>query len=247
MENRQQRIIMAFERVIDYLRIRPIDPEPPLLAGMKKSLRASIERIHKLGSTQMSAMMLQGGKVEHRRTQLRRKHLIPLVRTLKPHLKFAAGVEKVLKVPHARADALTVAQSALAMAALLKGHRKLMASAGYSATYLTELQAEARGLALAAKQTAAARQLRAKATNDIALEIKKGMRTVTSIEGMVLRHLGGNKSAVEFWKQRRRVGARIGRPSQRKARRGRIDHAAAADPVLPLNEVPATPEAHPVA
>jgi hypothetical protein len=216
MENRQQRTVAAFERVLDYIERYPVTPEPPLLSGMKQQLRASIDRIQKLGITQYSALMLGGGKVAHRRMRLRRGHLIPLVRTVKPHFDFAPGAEKVLRVPHARADALTVAQSALAMAKLLKPHRKLMASAGYSATYLSELQHEARELALAAKKTAAARQTRAKATNDIALEIRKGMKALTSIEGMVMRQIGGNRNAVAFWKQRRRVGARIGRPPRRK-------------------------------
>ena len=123
MENRQQRTIAAFERVLIFLDQYPMTPEPPLLSGMKKSLRASIDRIHKLGGTQYSAMTLGGGKVAHRRTRLRRERLMPLVRIAKPLLRGAPGTDTVLKVPHARADALTVAEAALAMAKVLKPHR----------------------------------------------------------------------------------------------------------------------------
>ena len=42
------------------------------------------------------------------------------------------------------------------------------------------------------------------------------MKGLTSIEGMVMRQLGGNRNAVAFWKQRRKMGARIGRPPRRK-------------------------------
>ena len=232
MEKRQQRTITAFENILGYLEKHPIQPEPPLLSGMKKSLRASIDRIRQLGSTQHTAMTLDGGHVDHRRTRLRRDHLIPLVRTVKPLLHFEPGGESVMKVPHARADALTVAQSALAMAKLLKPKGKLMAAAGYSATYLSELQHEARELALAAKQTVAARQTRAKATFDIAVEFRKASKAVTVIDGFVLRHLGRDESAVRFWKNSRRVGARHGRPPQRKSRRGESALASPMDSAL---------------
>lgn len=245
MENRQQRVIAAFEKVLGYLVIRPVTPEPPLLTGLKKSLRTSIDRIEAFRSIQHSTMMLEGGRVAQRRTRLRRAHLIPLVRTVKPHLTFAPGAERVLKVPHARADALTVAQSALAIAAFLKGHRKLLAAAGYSSTYLSELQHEARGLALAAKQTAAALEKRAKATRDMALEIQKGMNTVMSIEGMVLRQIGRDKNAVAFWKERRKVGARVGRPPRRRNGRTRLADSTATDGLPPMNALLPTDEAPP--
>jgi hypothetical protein len=219
MEKRQQRTIMAFENVLIYLMQHPVEPEPPLLAGMRKSLRASIDRVRALGTTQMTALDLGGGYVEHRRRALRRDRLMPIVRIAKPLLKYAPGAAKVLTVPHARADALTVAGAALEIAKFLKPHRKLLVSAGYPATFLADLQHEARELALGAKQTAAARAARAKATSDIARELRKGMQTVTVIEGLVLLHHGRDKATVRFWKNRRRVGARVGRPPRRKGQR----------------------------
>ena len=234
MENRQQRTIVAFENVLIYLEQYPVKPEPPLLAGMRKSLRASIDRIRKLGTTQHTALIVGGGKIEERRTRLRRGRLMPLVRIAKPLLRFAPGTANVLKVPHARADAVSVAEAALAMAKALKPHRKLLTSAGYTASFLAELQHEARELALGAKRTAAARQTRAKATSDLAREFAKGMQTVQVIEGLVLMHHARNQHALLMWKNRRRVTKRIGRPPQRKSR-GVIAAASppATEAVLP--------------
>jgi hypothetical protein len=216
MEKRQQRTVRAFEQTLIFLQRYPISPEPPLLTGMRKSLRASIDRIRQLGVTQMNTVTLDGGKVNHRRQHLRRTRMMPLVRIAKPLLAFAPGVEKPLRIPHARADALTVAESALALAKMLKPHQKLLRSAGYPPTFLAELQHEARELALAAKRTAAARQAQAKATAAIAREFAKGMQTVSVIEGLVMLHLAKDEAALDMWRWHRRVGARVGRPPRRR-------------------------------
>jgi hypothetical protein len=130
-----------------------------------------------------------------------------------------ARQDAIAALDEERRNTLTVAGAALEIAKFLKPHRKLLVSAGYPATFLADLQHEARELALGAKQTAAARAARAKATSDIARELRKGMQTVTVIEGLVLLHHGRDKATVRFWKNRRRVGARVGRPPRRKGQR----------------------------
>ena len=218
MEKRQERTVLAFEQILLFLESNPMSPEPPLMAGMKRSLQSSIAKISRLGAEQVTAMDLRVAHVEHDRGKLRRERMMPLVRIAKPLLRFAPGVEKALRVPHARDDAVTVANAAIQMARLLKPHRKLLASAGVSATFLEEMQHEARELALAAKHTAAARQKLAQATSAMAREFKKAMQTVTVIEGMVMLHFAGEREMLKLWRDRRRVSARIGRPPQRKAR-----------------------------
>jgi hypothetical protein len=218
MEKRQERTVHAFESVLLFLERHPVVPEPPLLGRMRKSLRASIDRIARLGVQQNTASQLRGNKVDHHRKALRRDRMMPLVRIARPLLRFAPGADRVLRVPHARADAVTVANAAIQMAKALKPHRRLLASAGYSPTFLAEFQHEALELGLAAKRAAVARQTQSKVTRDMAREFKKAMQTVTIIEGLVLLHLGSDKSSMRYWKQRRRVGARIGRPPQRKTR-----------------------------
>jgi hypothetical protein len=232
MEKRQLRTLRAFESILDFLEKYPIAPEPPLLTGMRKSLRASIGKIKRLGGDQISMVMLSGPKVDHRRRLLRRERMMPLVRIAKPLLAFAPGTGRVLRVPHARADALTVAEAAIEMAKVLKPHRKLLTSAGYPPTFLADLQHEARALALVAKRTAAARQSQAKATADIAREFTKAMKTVTVIEGLVMLYHAKNRHALDMWRWHRRVGARLGRPPRRKMSVAEAPSSAAEQPAV---------------
>jgi hypothetical protein len=185
----------------------------------------------------MTALRFRPTHVEGLRRSLRRHRLMPLVRIARPVLRFAPGAEKVLRVPHARADAMTVAQAALDIARALRPHGKLLASAGVSKTFMADLQSEARQLALAAKTTAAARQKQVKATRAIAQEFRKAMETVTMIEGMVMLHFAKSPAMLDLWRNRRRVSARIGRPPSRKNRRAATPTASATIPEAP-NELP---------
>ena len=215
MDNRQKRTLESFGRALDFFNGFPIVPEPPLLTGMKKSLSASIARIKEASQVQHNTMRFEGGHVEWHQQKLRRGTMIPLVRTVKPLLSFAPGAEAVLRVPHARANARTVTDAAIRIADLLDKHVKLLSAAGYSREFLRQLRQEAKDLALAANKTQAARLRCAQATATIAAELRKGMRTLTVMEGLVMHHHGSNDLAVSIWRNRRRVTKRIGRPKTR--------------------------------
>ena len=230
MDNRQQRTLLAFEKILIFCDQHPVNPEPPLLTGMRKSLRASIARIESFRSDQYDATRAMDGSVALRVRKLRRDKMMPLVRIAKPLLAFAPGVERSLRVPHARSDALTVATAALKMADAIAPHAKLLASAGYSKDFVRDFRAEARALALVARNADRARVSRSKATASIATEFKKAMQTVTVLEGLVMLHIGSNKSKVDHWKNRRRVSARMGRPKQRAKRLLGTSDAAATAP-----------------
>src|SRR5258705_1631111 len=132
MDNRQQRTLRSFQNILIFCEQNPVKPEPTLLTGMRKSLQASIARIERLRSDQSDATRAMNGGVATRVRKLRRKAMMPLVRIAKPMLAFAPSVERALRVPHARSDALTVANAALKMADAIAPHTKLWASAGYS-------------------------------------------------------------------------------------------------------------------
>jgi len=218
MDNRQERMLTTFHTILFFLERHPISPEPPLLAGMRKSLEASLTKLRAHGLTQHMALNLSAGSVEHRRRALRRDRMMPLVRIAKPLLAFAPGVSRALQVPHARADAHTVATAAMRMADALAPHNRLLISAGYPRDFLKTLRLEARDLALVTTRVESAREKRSKATAAIAAEFKKAKKTVTVIEGLVMLHIGSNRNSVKYWRQQRRVSARLGRPLQRKSR-----------------------------
>lgn len=219
MDNRQQRTLVSFENILIFLDQHPIRPEPPLLAGMRKSLRASIDRMSAYNTTQQNADRAKNQAVETRRRTLRRERMMPLVRIAKPLLRFAPGAERALSVPHARASAKAVADAALRMADALKPHARLLKTAGVSSAFLTEMRHEARSLALSAKQAEGARRTGSRATAALASEIRKAMQTVTVIEGLVMLHFAKQPGMVSLWRERRRVSRRLGRPRQRRAAR----------------------------
>ena len=215
MENRQQRTLESFQRDLVFVDQHPITPEPPLLAGMRKSLQASITRIHDLYLQQHHAKNAISGNVARRVRKLRRDWMMPLLRIAQPLLRFAPGVDAALRVPHARSDAHSVAMAALKMADALAPHSKLLSSAGCSKEYMRQFRQEARDLALVTKSSQSARERRAKATSALAEEFKKAKKTVTVIEGLVMLHHGTDSTWAKHWKDRRRVSKRMGRPRTR--------------------------------
>ncbi len=220
MDNRQQRTIETFERILLYLERHPIEPEPPLLTRMKQSLTTSVARLHELRLQQHQANLgLSGETVQIMRQHMRRDLLMPLVRIAKPLLKFAPGTGHVLRVPHARADTATIATHALDMAKALTPHAKLLTSAGYPKDFISELTKEARRLAALTTAADKTRQRRSRATAAIRQEIKKAMGTVSVIEGILMPRLSPrDRVGPGEWRQARRVQGRAGRPPKRGQR-----------------------------
>lgn len=219
MDKRQERTLQSFHNVIVFLNQHPIKPEPPLLAGMRRKLDSSIQRIMALNADQSGAKFAASGRVDQRRRKLRRESMMPLVRIAKPLLAYAPGVEAALRVPHARADARTVADAALRMADALAPHARILKSAGYSKTFLADFRHEARELALAAKTAEKGRQKRSLATAQLGAEFRKSMQAVTIIEGLVMLHHVKDPAVIRLWRSRRRVSARMGRPRRPRARK----------------------------
>ncbi len=219
MENRQQRIVESFERVLIYLQQNPVKPEPPLLTSTKRSLAASIERLKDLQQEQMP----KASGVEAMKQHLRRARLMPLVRIVKPLLKFAPGTEKALRVPHARADAAAVAAHTLEVMKTLAPHAEILTSAGLGEDYVAQVTGEAEWLGSASARADEARQRRSRATAAIRDVIRKGMDDVSVVEGILLAHARSTgRSEMAFWRGMRRVKGRLGRPKarQKQASRG---------------------------
>jgi hypothetical protein len=157
--------------------------------------------------------------------------MMPLVKIAKPLVRFAPGTAGALRVPHARADAATVAAAALNLATALKPHIKLIVSAGYDRNFLHDLRADARALKEAVDFTSKDRQQRSRATHVVASELKKCTGTLTVIEGILMARLAKDPALAAGWRSNRRVTARTGRPRAKKRR-------ASAEPV----EQPPAPE-----
>jgi hypothetical protein len=219
VDKRQKRTLWSFQHVLIFLDRYPLAPEPPLFKGMRASLEHSMKRIKQLESDQDDARRAINRGSELRRNQIRRERMMPLVRIAKPLLAFAPGADAALRVPHARADTLTVAAAALRMADALTPHAKLLKAAGYDKDFLKAFRHEARELALVARNSERARHRRSDATAAIAAEFKKAMKTLTVIEGILMAQYARQPGMQAEWRNRRRVSARLGRPPERSKKR----------------------------
>jgi hypothetical protein len=222
MDNRQARTLQALRRVDDFLAHHAFQPQPPLLVKMHKELSRSITRIMDMASRQFTPGNAVDGPrgVDRLRRRIRRDRMMPLVKIAKPLVKFAPGTAAALRVPHARADAVTVATAALSLATALEPHTKLIISAGYDRTFLHDLRADARELREAVHFTDKARQQRSRATHVIASELKKCTGTLMVIEGILMPRLANDAALAAAWRSSRRVTARTGRPRAKKRRAG---------------------------
>jgi hypothetical protein len=218
MDIRQRRTVQSFEHVLLYLDQHGPEDAPPVIGRMRLRLKDVIRRVSELSIRQNSAhnstFTSKGQKI--RRTALRRQ-MMALVRIAKPQLKFASGVEGALRVPHARSSTKQVAQAAADMANALAPHSALLEEAGYGPKFLDEFRAEAEAMEAAEGAWVRARNERGRLTVDVAAVLKEGMETVTVIEGALMKYFAGSPSMARFWKDRRRVPKRMGRPKRRKA------------------------------
>lgn len=220
MNNRQRRTVEAFRRALGFVDTAPLKPEPELFAKMRNQLRAACERLSELSTEQLSAdgeISNEARLIRGLRTHLRRKQLMPLMRIAKPLLGYAPGVERTLRVPHARADNATLVAGAQKMLNALKPHAKLLASAGVPKTALAELQDQIKKLGRSSSLVDNARRRRAKATLEIRREIEKGMKTLTVLEGLIMYHTD-DAVVHKMWQHSRRVTARTGRPRSPRRR-----------------------------
>lgn len=217
MENRQGRSVAAHKRVVLSVDHSGIDPMPPLLLETRTQLQGCIDRLQILRQQQHSAgLAVDGPRPRDASRKLRREKMMPLVRIARPLLKFAPGVERVMRVPHARSDAITVANAAREMAKMLKPHQKLLRSAGLPNDFLAELRRDADTLAESVKRSERVRRVRSEATAAIARELKEARKHVTIIEGILMFHLK-DTTKLSVFQSGRRIGARIGRPKRKKA------------------------------
>lgn len=221
MDNRQSRTLKRLRSVLEFLKQHPIDPEPPLLRRMRTRLETSMERIAALNATQYVAGRAprnHASQVRQMRVRLRRGRMLPLARIARPLLRFAPGSEAVLRVPHARADSLTLAMHAQAMARVLKPHAKLFVSAGYPRDVITALRADAEALATAAREGEQARKRLSDATTQLRREFARAADTLQVVEGILMPHFLADPLLEKVWRSTRRVHRKVGRPKQRRSR-----------------------------
>ena len=221
MHERQQRVVMDYEHLLRHFEKYPIVPEPPLLAGKRRQLADTLERIKACENIQAKAPVHEFSNLEFRRKDLRERRMLPLRHLAKGELLFAPGSEAALRVPHARASARAVSAAAVRMADALMPHVKVLRAAGVSKDFLLQMRQEAHALALSLKQNAEKRKRRTEATATIASEIRKARSIVATLDGLVM--LNATAEAQKEWRGARRPSKKVGRPRKVRRRKSRPD------------------------
>src|SRR3954471_4575650 len=111
MNNRQTRTLAMFHSVLDHLDRTKLEAPPPMLQKMRVRLEQLVQRVTALEHDQVHGRLeMSFVKVKHLKSEIRRVRMLPLVRVMRPQLKFAPGESAVWTVPHARADSATIGQ-----------------------------------------------------------------------------------------------------------------------------------------
>lgn len=209
---------------------------PPMYEHYVARLQSSVERLQEL-KFQLYLVTPQhaaeGEKTERLRQRLRREYMIPLMRTGKPLLSFAPGVEKALKVPHARASHRELVTAAEVMLKAVQPHRKFLISEGFPTTFLAEFRDLAKELKRIATTSSQRQAKFARLTSELRAELSKGNETLRILDGFVLGRADRNPEFARAWKDVLRTPKRMGRPPAKNKRRPN-DKTASASREEPL-------------
>jgi hypothetical protein len=223
MDERQHATLDRLTSSLGFLDSTPIEAAPPMLAKKRAALAKTIARIEQYAEVQRFVMIGETDSVERVRQALRRERMLPIVKVVRPHLRFAPGADRALRVPHARASASDVAAAALQIADVLVKHARLLKSAGIDRAFIENYRERARELDTLVKRNAAARKKRADASAGIAKELKNGLLILGVIGGLIGLHAPQH---VAYWQICSGVKKKLGRP--RKIRRRKPAAASAA-------------------
>jgi hypothetical protein len=195
----------------------------PRLVFSRQRLDAIAERISKWGNAQDVATGRSYGKAIRRlRLLLRQDHLIPVSRYGRECLRWTAGIERALKVPHARANSATLVLAAerIATAVSPKQRMKLFLEANFPRDFIAQIRAAAKELADCSRQDDTTRRQRIRATLELRRALSEGRRTIATIEALLLPHFRTQPGLARGWRSVARVPRKQGRPKKANAKRG---------------------------
>ena len=194
------------------------DP-PPMFKQYVVEFRRSVNRV--LNLAQEESMLSpheakEGKETDKLRDRLRKGYMIPLRRTGKPLLRFAPGVEKALKVPHAHAAHRKIVTSAEVMLKAVQPYRKLLSSANFSKTFFTEFRDLAKELKRIATGNSQRKRKFDRVTDSISEELATANETLGKIEGLILAATLRKPRLGKEWRELMKYPTRRGRPPATK-------------------------------
>jgi hypothetical protein len=178
-------------------------------------LQISLERLGNLRVQQQllaPQIVREGTNTEVLRQRLRHEYMIPLARIGRRLFAFAPAIERTLKVPHARASHRELVKTAEAMLKAVVPQRKLLTSAGFSKTFLTEFRDLTRELKRIATTSSARRAKFARVSKKLREELASANETLRILEGLLLARMDRDKIFATSWKDALREPKPRGRP-----------------------------------
>jgi len=185
----------------------------------RAKLRASVVRLGDLAFQQRQLMPLyaaEGKTTALLRKRLRHDYMIPLTRIGKRLFSFAPGVQKSLKVPHARASHRELVTTAEVMLKAVQGQRAVLVKAGFPKTFLTEFRELTRELKRIATTSSARQAKFTQVTRALREELATANETLRILDGLVLGRADQDPHFARAWKDALRTPKPLGRPRTKK-------------------------------
>lgn len=221
MNERQTREIDSIRRAHDFLR-RQSDLSPELTVATR-NLGHILDRIDRLAESLVIAEIPRGDATLRRRAdQFRLRFMIPLSRRGRVLFRGEPRLERALRVPHKHDSVLDLVAAARAMLAAVTPHKKLFIAAGSPNTFVADFRAALSRLAAAAKERAKGNVAAPRIRRDLETEVARGRAEVFVAAGYMTLWLSDKtrtSTGLEAeWRSSRRITARLGRPTARRAR-----------------------------
>jgi hypothetical protein len=244
MKARDERAMARLDRAASELglptksRVRLfLEDPPPMYEQYVAKLQGSVKRLHELKFEQYVLTpqhAAEGKNTEFLRKRLRREYMIPLTRTGKPLLSFAPGVEKALKVPHARASHRELVTTAEVMLKTVRPYHKLLISEGFPKAFFTELRDLTKELKRIATTSSQRQAKFARVSGELREELARGNETLRILDGLVLARADRDPEFAKTWKDVLRTPKPLGRPRAKRRKAPPNDEAANGSREKPL-------------
>ena len=211
-----------FKTIVDsrtFLRKNRFDCDP--FARVAAVLDDVIERVRVLdAATQRATLTSNAATMKKYCDELRRGHMIPIARRGKLLFHGEAKIQRVLRVPHARATPAAILAAARVMAKAVEPHRRLFVQEGLPKTFLAELRASAARLRAFVTANEQSRAASPAAYRELREQIARGRSQIDIVDGQLLGWLDAQpparrKTLAAMWRAAHRIPARTGRPRRR--------------------------------
>jgi hypothetical protein len=200
-------------------------------------LQTSVTRLRELEQQQYSLAPQrgrEGAKTAYIRKRLRRVYMIPLTRIGRRVLQSAPGVERALKVPHARASHRELVTAAEVMLKTVQPYRKVLESTGFPKTFFTEFRTLTKELKRIATSSSERQAKFARVTEELRAELASGSETLRILESLMFARTDYDRDLASTWKDILRTPKRLGRPRAKKRKVSPNERAAHGSSEAPL-------------